>query len=89
MVTAVEHFTAVQPGGRNAELPLCGQRSSAPLQVGDQALARLHELMGFDAEHVVPGSGRGPHLVVLQQVGVDEDAQVGLVTERGHAAVGL
>ena len=44
--------------------------------------------MGFDAEHVVPGAGGGPHLVVLQQVGVDEHAQVRGVAERRHAADG-
>jgi hypothetical protein len=45
--------------------------------------------VGIDADHVVPGACGGPHLVVLQQVGVDEDAQMGLVAERKHAADGL
>jgi len=88
-VTAVEHFTAVHPGGRNPELPLCGQRSSAALQVGDQTFAGFDQFVGLDAEDVVPRAGGGPHLVVLQQVGVDEDAQVGLVTEGRHTFIGL
>jgi hypothetical protein len=43
--------------------------------------------VGLDAEHVVPRTGGGPHLVVLQQIGVDEHAQVGLVTKGRYAAV--
>jgi hypothetical protein len=45
--------------------------------------------VGFDAEHVVPRARRSPHLVVLQQVGIDEHAQVGLMTEGRYAPVGL
>jgi hypothetical protein len=45
---------------------------SAALQVHDQALARLDQPVRFDTEHVMPRSGGSPHLVELQQVGVDE-----------------
>jgi hypothetical protein len=45
--------------------------------------------VGIDADHVVPGACGGPHLVVLQQVGIDEDAQMGLVTEGGHTTDGF
>jgi hypothetical protein len=56
-------------------------------ELGDDALAGLDELVGLDAEDVVPGAGGRPHLGPLQQVGVDEDAQMGLVPERRHADV--
>jgi hypothetical protein len=62
---------------------------SAALEVGHQALTGFDQLVRLDAEHVVPRSGGRPHLVVLQQVGVDEHAQVGRVAERGHATDGL
>ena len=64
-------------------------RVSAALEVGDQALAGLDQLVGLDAEHVVPGAGGGPHLGPLQQVGVDEHPQVRRVAERRHATGGL
>jgi 8-oxo-dGTP diphosphatase len=41
--------------------------------------------VGLDSENVVPGAGRRPHLVVLQQVRVDIHAQVRGMSERGHA----
>ena len=63
--------------------------SSAALQVGDQALAHFQQLVGLDAEPVVPGAGRRPHLVVLQQVGIDEHAEMRLVTEGRRATDGL
>jgi len=46
---------------------------SAPLQFGDQAFAGFDQLVRLDAEHVVPGAGRGPHFLVLEQVLVDEN----------------
>ena len=58
---------------------------SAALQVHDQALARLDQPVRFDTEHVVPRSGGSPHLVLLQQVGVDEHPQMRRVTKRRHA----
>ena len=45
--------------------------------------------MGLDAEHVVPRSGGGPHLVVLQQVRVDEHTQLRRVTKGWHATFGF
>ena len=41
--------------------------------------------MRLDPEHVVPGPRRRPHLVVLQQVRVDEDPQLRRVTKGWHA----
>ena len=59
------------------------------LQVGDQTAAGLDQLVRLDAEHVVPCARRRPHLRVLQQIGIDEHAQLGGMTKRGHATVGL
>ena len=43
-----------------------GAGISALLQLRDQAFTRLDQLVRLDAEHVVPGAGGSPHLVVLQ-----------------------
>ena len=59
------------------------------LRVGDRSPARLRQLVRLDTEHVVPRSRRSPHLVVLQQVRVNEYTQLSAVTERGHAVVGF
>jgi hypothetical protein len=45
--------------------------------------------MELDAKHVVPGAGCRPHLVVLQQVGVDEHPRMRRATEGRHTAVGF
>jgi hypothetical protein len=45
--------------------------------------------VGLDAEHVVPRTRCGPHLVVLQQVRVNEHTKLCAVTKRGHATVGF
>jgi hypothetical protein len=41
----------------------------------------------FDAEHVVPRASRRPHLVVLQQIRIDEHPQMRLVTKRRNATI--
>ena len=41
---------------------------------------------GAIGEHVVPRAGGRPHLVVGEEVGVDEDVELGGVAERRHAA---
>ena len=58
-------------------------------EVGERSPAGFHQFVGFDAEHVVPRSCSRPHLVVLQQVGVDEHAQLSVVTEGRHAPGGF
>ena len=63
--------------------------ASPALEVGDQAFTGLDQLAWLECEHVVPRAGGGPHFVVVQQVGVDEHAQVGRVAEGGDANVGL
>ena len=45
-------------------------------------------MIGGQREDVGPRSGGGPDLFVGEQVGVDEDAQLGGMTERWHAADG-
>ena len=59
------------------------------LQVGERSPAGFHQLVWFDAEHIVPRTSRRPHLVVLQQILVDEDPKWPRKTKRGHAVVGL
>lgn len=41
---------------------------SAALEIGDQTLAGFDQLVGLDTEHVVPGAGGGPHLIVLTRL---------------------
>ena len=59
------------------------------LQIGDIATGHAHEIVRCDRKHVVPRTRRGPHLVVLQQIRIDEHPQMRLVTEGRHAAIGL
>ena len=62
---------------------------SPSLQVGDHTTGNTHDVSRYCAEVVVPRSGRRPHLVILQQIRIDEDAQRRSVTKRRHAVVGL
>jgi len=57
------------------------------LEIGDQTAAGLNQLVRLNAKHVVPCARRGPHLRVLQQIGIDEHAQFGGMSKRRHAAV--
>ena len=68
---------------------MTGATDSVPFQVGDDTPAGVHQLVGLDTEHVVPRSRRRPHLGVLQQIRIDEHAQMSLVTEGRHATVGF
>jgi hypothetical protein len=43
----------------------------------------------LDAEHVVPRSRGGPHLVVLQQIRINEHMQLCAVTKRRNLTIGL
>ena len=63
--------------------------TSGALEVGDDATGDTHDVVRVCTEHVVPRSRCGPHLVVLQQVGVDEHTQLSAVTKGGHAKFGL
>lgn len=56
---------------------------STALDVGDDSPAGIDQFVRLDAEHAVPGAGSRPHLGPLQQVPVDEDAQLSCVTKGG------
>ena len=71
------------------ERPVPRNTDSGALQVGDYRAARAHEIVRRNWEHVVPRSRCRPHLVVLEQIRVNEDTQLSCVTERGHAAPGF
>jgi hypothetical protein len=60
---------------------------SAALEVGDCSAAGVDHLVWLDAEHVVSGARRSPHLRPLQQIRIDEHPQTGCMTERWHADV--
>ena len=59
------------------------------LQVGDDSPAGANKIVRCNREHVVPCSRRGPHLVVCQQIRIDEDPKRPRKTKRRHAAVGF
>jgi len=63
--------------------------ASDAFQIGDYSIGDTHDVSWCSTEVVIPRSRCCPHLVVLQQVGVDEHAQVGLVADGRHAAIGL
>ena len=56
----------------------------AAFQVGDHSTTDAHQFIRCNRKVVVPGSRCGPHLVILQQIGVDEDAQGSAVTKGWH-----
>ena len=57
--------------------------------VGEGAASDAHELIERRREDVVRMACSGPHFVVLQQVGVDEHAQLSAVTKGRHAPCGF
>ena len=59
------------------------------LQIGDDATSNTHDVIRVRAKVVVPRSCCSPHLVVLQQVGINEHTQLSAVTKGRHATVGL
>jgi len=64
-------------------------RELIALQVGDVSPAGLHQHVRLDAEHVVPPACSHSHLVVPQQVRINEDTQRRGVTKGRHATVDL
>ena len=58
-------------------------------QVDDYTTGDVHDVCRSSTEVVVPRSRRSPHFVVLQQVGINEHAQLCAVTKGRHAAIGL
>ena len=65
------------------------QSRSAAFQIGERSPAGFQQLVRLDVEHVVPRPCRSPHLVVLQQVRINEHTQLSAVTERWHATIGF
>ncbi len=61
-------------------------RDSTPLEFSLYRATRTHEIIRCDRKHVVPRSRSRPHLVVLQQVRINEDTQGSAVAERSYAA---
>ena len=59
------------------------------LEVGDHTTSNTHDVIRVRTEVVIPRSRRSPHLVVLQQVGINEHTQLCAVTKGRHAAIGL
>ena len=59
------------------------------LEVGDYTAGDAHDVIRVCTKVVIPCSRSGPHLVVLQQVRINEHAQLGCMTKGRHAADGL
>jgi hypothetical protein len=59
------------------------------LEVSDNATGNTHEVCWRSTEVIVPSSRCGPHLVVLQQVRINEHTQLCAVAKRRNAAFGL
>jgi len=82
-----------QPPNGKRRVPGQLRLSAVPLptalKFGDLAFTGFDWPVGLNAEQVVPHAHSHSHLVVLQQVRVDEDAQRRRVTKRSHATVGL
>lgn len=57
------------------------------LQVSDHATSDTPVVCRSCTKVVVPRARCGPHFVVLQQIRIDEDAQLSDVTKGWHAAV--
>jgi len=60
-----------------------------PLQIGDYSACNANDVSWRRTEVVVPRSRSCPHFVELQQVRVNEHAQLSAVTERRNAKFGL
>ena len=45
-----------------------------PLEVSDDATSNTHDVIRVRTEVVIPRSRSSPHLVVLQQIGINEHA---------------
>ena len=58
-------------------------------EVGDDTARNTHDVIRVRTEVVIPRSRRSPHLVVLQQVRINEHAQLSAVTKGRHTVVGL
>ncbi len=59
------------------------------LQVSDYSTSYTHNVCRRSAEVVIPCSRCCPHLVVLQQVRINEHTQLSAVTKGRHATIGF
>jgi hypothetical protein len=59
------------------------------LQVGDDSPADAHEFGRCNRKVVIPRSRSSPHLVVLQQIRINEYTQLSAVTKGRNAVIGL
>ena len=59
------------------------------LKVSDHTASDANDVIRIRTEVVVPCSRCSPHLVVLQQVRINEHTQLSAVTKGRHAAFGL
>ena len=66
-----------------------GVKLSHPFAVRDHTTCDTHDVVRVRTEVVIPRSRSSPHLVVLQQVRINEHAQLCCVAERGYATIGL
>ena len=55
------------------------------LEVGDDTAGNTNDVIWVRTEVVIPRSRSSPHLVVLQQVRVNEHTQLSCVTKGRHA----
>jgi len=62
---------------------------SGALEVGDHATSNTHDVIRICTEVVIPCSRSSPHLVVLQQVRINEHTQLCAVTKGRHAIIGF
>jgi hypothetical protein len=64
-------------------------RDSTPLEFSLYRATRTHEIIRCDREVVVPRSRNSPHLFILQQIRIDEDAQRRRMVKRRHTTFGF
>ena len=66
-----------------------GVKLSHPFEVRDHTTGNANDVIRARTEVVVPRSRSSPHLVVLQQIRINEHAQLCCVAERGYTIIGL
>ena len=66
-----------------------GVKLSHPFEVRDHTTGDTHDVVRVRTEVVIPRSRRSPHLVVLQQIRINEHPQLCAVTKRRNAVIGI
>lgn len=62
---------------------------SSALEVGHHTTGDAHDVIRVCTEVVFPRTRRSPHLVVLQQIQVNEHMQLSCAAKGRHAVIGL